>query len=211
MEGGTTMRYFIVMITTLAVLLISGCCHSGKREAVYGQMASKRIQMVQLLADQSFFMISDTIENRGSYSQPTSTEILFDPVAGEPIRATINGDMLRLGSNTLELWKGGTTAASYLAAFLKFRTLISTNRARIAGDIIALGRVARQFHNHSGSFKGFTIPEEYKTSDYAIYSVEVTPGQLIVKGSSTQVDGAIQATILPDGQPTAWIYFKYLM
>ena len=205
------MRYFIVVITILTILLIAGCSHSGKREAVYGQMASKRVQMVQLLADQSFFMISDTIENRGSYSQPSPTEMLFTPVNGEPIRATINGDTLRLEGKTLELWKGGTTAASYLASFLKFRALISTTRARIVGDIVALGRVAKTFRNRSGSFKGFTIPEEYKTSDYATYSVEVTPGQLVLTGTSTQIDGAVQVTILPDGLPTQWIYFKYLM
>lgn len=205
------MRYFIVAITGLAIFLIAGCSHSGKREAVYGQMASKRVQMVQLLADQSFFMISDTIESRGSYSQPSSTEIVFTSVTGEAIRAAISGDTLRLAGKTLELWKGGTTAASYLTGFLKFRTLISTNRARIVGDIIAMGRVAKQFHNHSKSFKGFTIPEEYKAGDNANYSVEVTPAQLVLKGTSTQVDGAVQVTILPDGQPTQWTYFKYLM
>jgi hypothetical protein len=205
------MRCFMIPITVLAILLIAGCSQSGGREAVYGRMASKRVQMVQLLADKSFFMIMDTIEQRGSYSQPSSTEMVFSPVTGQPTRATINGDTIRFGDNTLELSKGGTTAASYLASFLKFRTLISTNRARIVGEIIALGRVAKQFRNRSGSFKGFTIPEEYKTTDYAIYSVEVTPGQLLLKGTSTQLDGAVQVTILSDGQPTHWTYFKYLM
>jgi len=45
----------------------------------------------------------------------------------------------------------------------------------------------------------------------ATHSVEVTPGQILLKGTSTQLDGAVQVTILPEGRPTQWTYFDYLV
>lgn len=205
------MRHITASIIVLGVVFLAGCSQPGKREAVYGNTSSYSIEMVQLHADQSFFLILDTLEQRGSYSEPSSTEIVLKPMAGETVHATITGDTLHLGDRILTLWKKGTSATSFLNEFVGFRNIIEWNRTEIQRDIVEISRAAKQFHSRSGSYKGFAIPDEFKARDYVAFSVEVTPTQILLKGTSTRVDGAVQVTISSDGGPTHWTYFSLFM
>ena len=202
----------LILLTVASIFSLSDNCFSqAVPEVVYGSMASKRIRMVQLRADRSFFMMNDTLEYRGTYARPNAGDVSFTYDDGTTVGGTINQDTLRIAGMTLPRWNRGTTAASFLSAFVKFRNLIQDTRAEIRRDIIELSRIAKQFRDSSGSYSGFAIPDEFKGREYVMFSVQVSADEIQLKGTSTKVDGAVQVTLLPDGRPTRWTYFRNLM
>lgn len=196
----------IILALSLPALVVA----QSSGSMVFGSSVTRKVHMVELRGDGTFLIIRDTVEQHGAWSAEPG-QIRFEPTGGEAFTAELANGQLTFGTKRLDRWNNGTTAAQFLSAFIRLHLRIQVVRAELRRDLQDLARLASSYRSERGSFEGFTLPESYRSTPYGTHEAQVTPDRIVLKGTGKDLDGAVQATVMPNGALKEWTYYGLLM
>ena len=201
----------ILRILLTSCLFAVVCSAQDPLEGVFGASHSNTNAVIQFHADNSFFLILDTLEYHGTYSLSPNGMTMLKADDGSVLECVLRNDSLLLPTKRLTRCDRTTTIASFLASERAFGTLKGATRQAIVMSFVGLAHLANEYRERTGSFQGFLVPDDLARSAYATITADVSPDQVTFQGVASRLDGAVHVTLKAAGKLSNWTYFKSLM